>query len=94
MKLELGKVRINDVQFAEKTYIEDHGFGHGEGQHRGGNHPARDERPAVRERSEGPGAGDYRSAEGSGKAAGDRRTGTRNHPGPLGKGDGDRGGKI
>ena len=24
MKLELGKVRINDVQFAEKTYIEDH----------------------------------------------------------------------
>ena len=24
MKLELGKIRINDVQFAEKTYIEDH----------------------------------------------------------------------
>lgn len=24
MKLELGKIEINDIQFADRTYIEDH----------------------------------------------------------------------
>ena len=24
MKLELGKIKIDDIQFAEKTYVKDH----------------------------------------------------------------------
>ena len=24
MKLELGKIRIDDIQFADKTYVKDH----------------------------------------------------------------------